>query len=67
MYSELKKALAEAISKYFEDFRKKKKKLLENPKKLESILISGSKKAQKIAKKTLIEAKEKAGILPKNE
>ncbi len=67
MYSELKKALAEAISKYFEDFRKKKKKLLENPKKLESILASGSKKAQSVAKKMLIKAKEKAGILPKNE
>ena len=65
MYSDLKKTLAVSISKYFEDFRKKKKKLLGNPKKLESILALGSKKAQKIAKKMLIEAKEKAGILPR--
>ena len=63
-YAELKEELAKGISDYFSDFRNKKKILLQDKKKLEKILIDGAEEAKKVAKKTFIEAKKKAGISP---
>jgi len=59
-YSELKQQLADDITKYFADFRKKKKKITE--KEVEKILADGADKAQKVAKETMAEVKTKIGI-----
>ena len=61
-YSELKKVLAESISEYFSDFRKKRKALAKSPEKVEQILKSGAGQARKIASKTLEEVKQKIGL-----
>lgn len=62
-YSELKATLADAISDYFADFRKRKKELLADKNKLAQILIDGKKRAEDIAKETMQEVKEKIGLL----
>lgn len=61
-YSEFKLALANVISNYFADFRKKKMVLKAKSSKLKAILITGSKKANKIASKKLALVKKKIGI-----
>ncbi len=62
-YSELKVALTDAISNYFADFREKKKELLADKNKLAQILVDGKLKAEKIASQTMMEVKEKIGLL----
>jgi len=62
-YAELKKVLSDKIAGSLAGFRKVKAGLIKNPKKLESILVAGSKKAAKVANNTLNEAKKRIGIL----
>jgi tryptophanyl-tRNA synthetase len=62
-YSELKKALAEIIIDYFADFRTKKKELMADKGELARILSDGAEKARTTAHKTLLEVKEKIGLL----
>lgn len=62
-YSELKETLAQQISDYFADFRAKRKELLKKPAYLEKILKDGAKKAQKVAKQTISEVKERIGVV----
>ena len=62
-YSELKEALAEDISLFFEEFRERKKQLLARPEQLAEILGEGASKAKKVAAETLLEVKQKIGLL----
>lgn len=62
-FSELKETLAKDIASYFEEFREKKKELLSRPEELAEILGEGSKKAREVAGRTLLEVKEKIGLL----
>jgi tryptophanyl-tRNA synthetase len=61
-YSYFKARLAELISDYFADFRKKKKALLAKPSALVNILETGSENAAKIANKKISEVKRKIGL-----
>ena len=61
-YGDLKKALSDAISCHFTEFRKKRSKLLEDSHKLDNILAKGAKKAQKVAKLNMIEIRKLVGI-----
>lgn len=61
-YSDLKNALSRDIAEYFSEFRKKKKEIMQNPKKIEEILADGAKKAKKVAQKTMEEVRKKVGI-----
>ncbi len=61
-YAELKEVLAKRITDYFSDFRKKKEALLKNSEKISAAYSQGSKKAQKIASKTLGEVKRLVGL-----
>ncbi|PIS14768.1 tryptophan--tRNA ligase [Candidatus Shapirobacteria bacterium CG09_land_8_20_14_0_10_39_12] len=62
-YSELKEKLAEAIYKELEPIQKKRKAYEENPKLVEEILEEGRIYCSKIAKETLLEVKEKMGLI----
>lgn len=62
-YSELKSTLADSIADYFADFRKKKKALLGDKQRLAQILADGAARAREIAHPTMIEVKEKVGLL----
>ena len=62
-YSELKNTLAEVISNYFSDFREKKKQLLAKPDYLAQVLGDGAAKARKVASQTMLEVKQKLGLL----
>ena len=62
-YSELKETLATDIFNYFEKFREKKKELLAKPDYLAEVLGDGASKARKIAGQTLLEVKQKIGLL----
>jgi len=55
---ECKKILAKILINKFDGFREKRKYFEKNPKIVQEIVIEGSKKARKIAKKTLEEAKK---------
>ncbi|MCM8818404.1 MAG: tryptophan--tRNA ligase [Candidatus Omnitrophica bacterium] len=61
--TDCKKMLGEKIVEYLEDIRKKRKELEKNKKGLLEKLKYGSEKARKIAQKTILEVKEKTGIL----
>ncbi|MBU6500398.1 MAG: tryptophan--tRNA ligase [Patescibacteria group bacterium] len=61
-YSEFKVKLAELISDYFADYRKKKKLLLAKPQTLITTLKSGSAKAAKVADKKIHEVKKIIGL-----
>lgn len=61
-YSELKPVLAQDVIKGLLPFQKKYAALIEQPKKLMSVLKSGSKKARLAAQKTLAEVKQKVGL-----
>jgi tryptophanyl-tRNA synthetase len=61
-YSQLKMSLAEVVSTSFAEFREKKEKLLDKPKKLIAELERGAKKAGKIAEKKMTEVRKKIGI-----
>ncbi|MDP3948741.1 MAG: tryptophan--tRNA ligase [bacterium] len=62
-YGEFKKSLAETVSDYFADFRKKKAKLITNNSKLITILNAGSKKASVKASAKIKEVKKKVGLI----
>ncbi len=62
-YSDLKTDLADAIANYFAEFRDRKKALLDDKDLLAEILGEGSRKAKEIAHQTLLEVKEKIGLL----
>jgi len=62
-FSELKEALAKDIADYFADFREKKKELLAKPEYLAAVLGDGASKAKKVATETLLEVKQKIGLL----
>ncbi len=62
-YAQFKEGLAKTIIKGLKSFQNKKAVLEKNPKKLEKILQDGAKQAQKIAQKTLKEAKQKMGLV----
>ena len=62
-YSALKNDLTELVVDCFADFRKKKLALLKNPEKLSNVLTTGSKKAEKIANKKILEVKNKVGLM----
>lgn len=62
-FSELKEALAKDIAAYFEEFREKKKELLNKPDYLSQILNDGAAKARQVASQTLMEVKQKIGLL----
>ncbi len=62
-YSELKETLAESISGYFAEFREKKKDLLAKPDHLAQVLGDGAQKAREVAGQTLVEVKQKIGLL----
>lgn len=61
-YAEFKSTLADLVSNYFADFRKKKKELLAKPELLKGALSTGSKQAAAVAEKKIQEVKEKIGI-----
>lgn len=62
-FSELKEALATDIANFFSEFREKKKDLLSRPDYLAEVLGQGAEKAKKVAHQTLLEVKEKIGLL----
>ncbi|MGE5297846.1 MAG: tryptophan--tRNA ligase, partial [Acidobacteriaceae bacterium] len=62
-YSELKQELARIISEKLAGFRDKKQELMAHPKQITEILNEGTIKASKIANSTLIEVKEKIGLI----
>lgn len=62
-YSEFKNDLAELISDYFADFRRRKSVLIKDKEKLASTLANGSGKARKVANKKITEAKARVGLL----
>lgn len=62
-YSELKEVLANNITEHFADFREKKKDLLSHPEHVAEILAEGARKASAVARQTLMEVKEKIGLL----
>ena len=62
-FSELKASLSTSIANYFAGFREKKKELMAKPQILAEVLGDGSHKAHKVAEQTLLEVKEKIGLL----
>lgn len=62
-YSELKEVLSIDIANYFSEFREKKKELLSRPDILAQILGDGAQRARTVAHQTLLEVKEKIGLL----
>lgn len=62
-FSELKETVSKNISDYFNDFREKKNDFLSKPDVLAEILAEGAKKARKTANETMLEVKEKIGLL----
>lgn len=62
-YSELKETLATDIADYFSQFREKKSALLAKPESLIEILGDGAAQARKLASQTLLEVKQKIGLL----
>lgn len=61
-YGDLKKSLSEAVAKHFAEFRVKREKLLKDPKKLEKILATGAKKAQKVATANMEAVRKLVGL-----
>jgi tryptophanyl-tRNA synthetase len=62
-FSELKEVLAKDIDDYFAEFREKKKEFLAKPDYLAQVLGDGAAKARKVAGQTLLEVKQKIGLL----
>ncbi len=62
-FSELKEVVTKNISEYFKDFREKKNEFLSKPDVLAEILAEGAKKARRTANETMLEVKEKIGLL----
>jgi tryptophanyl-tRNA synthetase len=62
-YSELKETLAKNITEYFAEFRERKKELLAKPNYIAEVLGEGAEKARAVAQTTLLEVKQKIGLL----
>ena len=62
-YSELKNALAESIYKELEPIQNKRKELESSPAFVNQVIKDGAEKAGAIAKETLVEVKEKMGLI----
>jgi tryptophanyl-tRNA synthetase len=62
-FSELKEILTKEVGDYFADFREKKKELISKPDYLVEVLGEGARKAREVASQTLIEVKQKIGLL----
>ena len=62
-FSELKETLAKEVADYFAEFREKKKELLSKPDYLAQVLGDGAHKAREVAGETLLEVKQKIGLL----
>jgi len=62
-FSELKQILADRLSEHFAEFRKRKKDLLSDKNNLAEILADGAKRAKAVASETMIEVKQKVGLL----
>jgi tryptophanyl-tRNA synthetase len=62
-FNEMKAALSDIIIDHFEDIRKRKKELLNDKGELTKILNEGADKAREIAHETMIEVKQKIGLL----
>ncbi len=61
-YGDFKQQVAEAIAKRFEDYRLKKKELLNDPQKVWEILADGGKQARVIAVAKMEEVRKKTGL-----
>ncbi|MBI2443984.1 MAG: tryptophan--tRNA ligase [Candidatus Magasanikbacteria bacterium] len=61
-YSELKQALAAAVSDYFSAFRKRRAELLASPRELPEILAQGAERARSVAAKTIAEIRRLVGV-----
>lgn len=61
-YGDLKKDLAQALSTFFADFRKRRAELLKNPKEIHALLEQGAEKAGKVAQKTMKDVRTLIGI-----
>jgi tryptophanyl-tRNA synthetase len=61
--TDCKKELGEKIVLYLSDIKKKREEIEKNKKELWEILKEGSERAREVAKKTVIEVKEKVGFL----
>lgn len=61
-YGDLKMELAKAVSDYFAEFRKKRKALLADPKKLNKILFEGADRARPVAEETMKKVREMVGV-----
>jgi tryptophanyl-tRNA synthetase len=62
-FSELKETLAKDMEGYFGEFREKKKELLQKPAYLAQVLGDGASRARQVAGQTLLEVKQKIGLL----
>jgi tryptophanyl-tRNA synthetase len=62
-FSELKETLAKDMAEYFGEFREKKKELLARPAYLAQVLGDGASRARQVAGQTLLEVKQKIGLL----
>ena len=62
-FSELKETLAKNIANFFTEFREKKQEILSRPQYLAEVLGQGAAKAKAVAQSTLLEVKEKIGLL----
>lgn len=62
-YGDLKNKLAQAIFKELEPIQKKRQELEENPEYVEKVIKEGAEKARKIASQTVLEVKQKMGLI----
>jgi tryptophanyl-tRNA synthetase len=62
-YADFKEDLAEITIAYFKPFQKEKKELEKDEKKIKGILEAGAKKARPTAESTLLEVKQKVGLI----
>ena len=61
-YGDLKKAVADAISNYFVDFRKRRDELMSNHDEIAEYLLRGAQKATVVAEKTMTDVRKIVGI-----
>jgi tryptophanyl-tRNA synthetase len=62
-YGEFKKSLAEVVVSYLEPFRRKQKELLTREVYVQEILKNGKSRAETIARATMLQVREKMGII----
>jgi len=62
-YGDLKRELAEAIYEELKPLQEKRKELESNPEYVDKVIKEGAERARAVARKTLIEVKEKMGLL----